>query len=200
MPLLLVGALVTLGGTSMNIYLPALPHVAEDLGTSASAVQVTVAAFLVGLGAGQPVAGPLSDAFGRRRPMLVAIVVYLVATLGCAMAPNLGVLATGLLQGLAAATGIVIGRAIVRDLHSAHAAARYLSQLVLITGVVVAASLVRDRGLFGVQAVISDAHAGLKAAIARVPGRRRSGSAAPFTSYATVSAKHARSSTGCSAR
>jgi DHA1 family bicyclomycin/chloramphenicol resistance-like MFS transporter len=119
----------------MDIYLPGLPSLADDFGVSASLVQVTIASFLIGLGAGQLVSGPLSDVLGRRRPLLVALVLYTVSSLVCATAPGIGVLIAGRLgQGVSAAAGIVIARAIVRDLHSGVAGARYLSRLVLIYG------------------------------------------------------------------
>jgi MFS transporter len=90
--LLILGALSAIGPASMDVYLPGLPAVADAFGTSASSAQLTVAAFLVGLGAGQLVAGSLSDVLGRRRPMLAAIVLYVAATCACAVAPTLPLL------------------------------------------------------------------------------------------------------------
>src|SRR4051794_9984890 len=119
----------------MDIYLPGLPRLTDDFGASTSTAQLTVAFFLVGLGAGQLLTGPLSDIHGRRRPLLVGTGLYLVASLLCAAAPSIGLLIIArALQGAAAATGVVIARAIVRDLFSGRQAARYLSRLVLLYG------------------------------------------------------------------
>lgn len=119
----------------MGGYLPSLPALADEFGATASLAQASVAVFLVGLGAGQLVIGPLSDVFGRRRPMLAAIVAYVAASLGCALAPTIELfIVFRLLQGVSASAGIVISRAIVRDLYRDREAARFLSQMVMIYG------------------------------------------------------------------
>lgn len=133
---LVLGALTAFGPVSIDLYLPALPELARDFDTHESNVQLTITACLVGLAVGQAVAGPLSDAFGRRRPLLIGVLVYAVASVACAAAASLGLLTAGrLLQGLAGAAGIVIARAVVRDLYSGVEAARYFSLLMLVTGV-----------------------------------------------------------------
>ena len=133
--LLILGALSALGPASMDIYLPGLPAVAEDFGTTPSAVQLSVAVFLVGLGGGQLIAGPASDTFGRRPPMLIAIVLFALASTACAAAPSIGVLlGARLVQGAAASAGIAIARAVIRDLYHGSLGARMLSRLVLIYG------------------------------------------------------------------
>jgi DHA1 family bicyclomycin/chloramphenicol resistance-like MFS transporter len=132
---LILGALSALGPASMDIYLPGLPTLTREFGTTESAAQLTVSLYLVGLGVGQLVAGPLSDVHGRRAPLVAALAVYIVATVLCGVAPGIVMLVLSrLLQGMAAAAGVVIARAMVRDLHSGAAAARYLSRLVLIYG------------------------------------------------------------------
>ena len=124
-----------LGPASMDIYLPGLPQLARDLGAGASLAQLTVTMFLIGLALGQFLAGPLSDVHGRRRPLIAGMAAFTVASLVCAFAPNIYALgAMRLVQGTMAATGLAVGRAVVRDLYSGAAAARYLSQLMLITG------------------------------------------------------------------
>jgi DHA1 family bicyclomycin/chloramphenicol resistance-like MFS transporter len=133
--LLILGALSAVGPASMDSYLPGLPALTSDLGTTASVAQVTIGAFLLGLGVGQVFAGPLSDAFGRRRPMLLAMGLYVVLTICCAFSPTIEVLIAGrFLQGATAAGGIVISRAVVRDLYGGRDGARFLSRLVLIYG------------------------------------------------------------------
>jgi MFS transporter, DHA1 family, multidrug resistance protein len=132
---LVLGALTAFGPVSIDLYLPALPELARDFDTHESNVQLTITACLVGLAVGQAVAGPLSDAFGRKRPLLIGVAVYAVSSAACAASASLGLLTAGrLLQGLAGAAGIVIARAVVRDLYAGVEAARYYSLLMLVTG------------------------------------------------------------------
>jgi len=131
----LLGALSMFAPLSTDMYLPALPSVAHDLSASAAAVTLTLTSSLIGLGAGQLVAGPLSDAFGRRRPVLVGLAIYTVASVLCAVAPDVWTLAVmRLIQGAAGAAGIVIARAVVSDLYSGIAAARYFARLMIVMG------------------------------------------------------------------
>ena len=131
-----LGALSAFGPLSIDMYLPALPAMADDLGAAPSLVQLTLTACLLGLATGQLVGGPVSDARGRRGPLLAGIAVYVVASLACAAAPSVGVLiALRFLQGLAGAFGIVIGRAVVRDLAEGREAAALFAALILVNGV-----------------------------------------------------------------
>lgn len=124
------------GPLTTDVYLPGLPEVGHTFATSPSNVQLTLTACLVGLALGQLVAGPLSDRFGRRRPLLVGLAFFVVASVACTVAPTIYALdAARLVQGLAGAAGIVIARAIVRDLHSGAAAGRYFSALAAVGGV-----------------------------------------------------------------
>jgi DHA1 family bicyclomycin/chloramphenicol resistance-like MFS transporter len=131
--LLLLGGLAAMGPAALDMYFPALPGVARDLNVSASAAQLTLTTFLIGLGAGQMVAGPVSDVLGRRRPLVIGAGLYALGGLGCAVAPTLAVLAGArFLQGLAAAAGVVITRAIIRDLYSGAEVARQFSRLYVV--------------------------------------------------------------------
>ena len=146
------------------MYLPGLPALTRDLHTTASAAQLTITACMLGLGVGQVIAGPLSDARGRRRPLLAGIVGYTASSVACAVSPTVGVLVVmRLIQGMAGSVGIVIARAIVRDLSGGTVAARLFGVLMGITGVVpVAAPLIGGqvllvtswRGVFVVLAAI----------------------------------------------
>jgi MFS transporter, DHA1 family, multidrug resistance protein len=130
-----LGALTAMAPLSIDMYLPALPRVASDLSTGAMQAQLTLTACVVGLAAGQAVAGPLSDAFGRRRPLLAGLAAYAVASLLCVAAPNVETLiALRVVQGAAGAAGIVIARAVVRDLYDGVAAAKFFSTLMLVNG------------------------------------------------------------------
>jgi DHA1 family bicyclomycin/chloramphenicol resistance-like MFS transporter len=131
----LLGALSAFGPLSMDMYLPGLPSMARELSAPAWAAQLTITTSMLGLAGGQLVAGPISDALGRRRPLLAGLAAYMVTSLLCAMAPNIWtLLAFRLIQGAAGAAGIVIARAVVRDLHTGVAAARFFALLMLVGG------------------------------------------------------------------
>ncbi len=131
----MLGGLTALPPLSMDMYLPALPQVTSSLHSPAATVQLTLTACLAGMALGQLVVGPMSDRWGRRRPLLIGMVVYVVATAICAFAPTAEMLiGFRLLQGLAGAAGIVIARAVVRDLYDGVEMARFFSTLMLISG------------------------------------------------------------------
>ncbi|MFF8829206.1 multidrug effflux MFS transporter [Streptomyces sp. NPDC015131] len=133
---LVLGGLTALPPLSMDMYLPALPEVTQALGAPAATIQLTLTACLAGMALGQLVVGPMSDKWGRRRPLLIGMLVYVAATAVCALAPDPALLiAFRLLQGLAGAAGIVIARAVVRDLYDGVEMARFFSTLMLISGV-----------------------------------------------------------------
>ncbi|MGZ9930676.1 Bcr/CflA family multidrug efflux MFS transporter [Streptomyces sp. NC-S4] len=130
-----LGGLTALPPLSMDMYLPALPQVTDALNSPAATVQLTLTACLAGMALGQLVIGPMSDKWGRRRPLLIGMVVYVLATAICALAPTTELLiAFRLLQGLAGAAAIVIARAVVRDLYDGDEMARFFSTLMLISG------------------------------------------------------------------
>ncbi len=133
--IILLGCLASFAPLSIDMYLPALPQVATSLHTSSASVQLTLTACLVGIGAGQLVAGPLSDSLGRRRPLLVGVGMFAVFSLVCAVAPTLPLLLLArLLQALGGSAGIVISRAVARDLRSGEALARLFSILMVVNG------------------------------------------------------------------
>ena len=169
-PLLIVilGSLVAIGPLSIDMYLPGLPEITRSLDATAAAVQLSLTACVAGLAVGQLVAGPMSDRLGRRRPLVAGLVTYSGVSLLCALAPTVLAL-TGLrfLQGLAGGAGIVIGRAVVRDLYSGAQAAKLFSSLMLVTGLapilapVVGAQILKVTTWHGIFVVL----AGLSAAI-----------------------------------
>lgn len=133
--IVVLGTVIALGPLSIDMYLPAFPALAQDLDASESAVQLTLTGMLIGLAVGQVVIGPLSDALGRRRPLLVGLVVHALASLVCAVAPTIAVLsAVRVVQGLAGAAISVVALATVRDLFSGLAFARTMSRLMLVIG------------------------------------------------------------------
>ncbi|MGC5001407.1 multidrug effflux MFS transporter [Streptomyces sp. DT203] len=161
---LVLGGLTALPPLSMDMYLPALPAVTDALHAPAATVQLTLTACLGGMALGQVVVGPMSDRWGRRRPLLLGMVVYVLATALCVFAPTTELLiGFRLLQGLAGAAGIVIARAVVRDMYDGVEMARFFSTLMLISGVApVIAPLIGGqvlrftdwRGIFAVLTVV----------------------------------------------
>ncbi len=182
-----LGLLSTFGPISLDLYLPLLPQLAAELETSPSAAQATITACLLGLAAGQLVAGPLSDRVGRKRPLIVGVALYAVCSLLCAVAPNItALLVLRLLQGLAGAAGLVIARAVARDMFGGRALVVFLARMMLVSGFapVVAPVLggqlarVMDwRGVFGVLAAMGVVLvlAALLALPESLPPERRSG-------------------------
>ncbi|TJZ55513.1 Bcr/CflA family multidrug efflux MFS transporter [Streptomyces piniterrae] len=133
---LVLGGLTAVPPLSMDMYLPALPQVTSVLHSPAATVQLTLTTCLAGMALGQMIVGPMSDKWGRRRPLLTGMVIYILATALCAVADSAELLiAFRLLQGLAGAAGIVIARAVVRDLYDGVEMARFFSTLMLISGV-----------------------------------------------------------------
>ena len=133
---LTLGAFVALGPLTIDMYLPALPTIQEELGTTSAVVQLTLTGTLIGLALGQLVIGPLSDALGRRRPLLIGTALHVVASLLVLVAPNIAVLgALRVVQGVGTAATAVVALAIVRDLFEGRAAATMLSRLFLVMGV-----------------------------------------------------------------
>jgi MFS transporter, DHA1 family, multidrug resistance protein len=139
-----LGALVALGPLTIDMYLPALPKIADDLSVSSSVAQLTLTGTLAGLALGQLIVGPLSDSLGRRRPMMAGIVLHMLASVLCLFAPNIAVLGVARgLQGMGAAAAMVVAIAVVGDLYAESVAATVMSRLMLVLGVapVIAPSL-----------------------------------------------------------
>ncbi len=132
---LVLGAFVAVGPLTIDMYLPALPTITAELGTTSAMVQLTLTGTLVGLALGQLVLGPLSDAFGRRTPLLAGTALYVVASVLILVAPTIEVLGVlRFLQGVGTAAGAVVALAVVRDLFTGRAAATMLSRLFLVLG------------------------------------------------------------------
>jgi DHA1 family bicyclomycin/chloramphenicol resistance-like MFS transporter len=133
---LVIGLLGAVGPFAIDMYLPALPQVAADLGTSMQATQSTLSVFFAAFGISQLAYGPLSDQFGRKPPLYVGLVIFLLGTIGCAFAPTIAtLLVVRVVQGIGAATVMVIPRAIIRDLHTGPAATRLMATVMLVISV-----------------------------------------------------------------
>ena len=133
--IVILGALSAFGPFSIDMYLPSLPSLSRDFGIGSAEAQLTLSACLLGLAVGQLVVGPISDALGRRRPLLVCLVAYAFASFLCVMAPSILVLVIlRFIQGFAGASGIVVARAVVRDMFTGLDVARFFSLLMLVNG------------------------------------------------------------------
>lgn len=127
--------LTVFGPISMDLYLPALPALSADLGAITSVAQLTITACLIGLAAGQLIAGPLSDRFGRRGILLIGIALYIATSALCAISPTMELLiAARFVQGLAGGAGIVIAQAAGRDIYSGGELIRFYGRLTVVGG------------------------------------------------------------------
>ncbi|MDV2582927.1 Bcr/CflA family efflux MFS transporter [Alkalibacillus haloalkaliphilus] len=130
---LLLGMLAVLGPLNIDMYLPGFPGISNDLEASASLVQLTLTTCLVGLALGQVVVGPISDARGRKKPLLISIFLFALASFLCAIAPNITTLIIArFLQGFTAAAGIVLSRAVVRDVFTGKELTKFFALLMVI--------------------------------------------------------------------
>ena len=133
---LILGLLSAIGPFAIDMYLPALPQIGASLDAQVGAVQASLTAFFLSIGVGQLLYGPVSDMLGRKPPLYFGLTVFAVASVGCALAPNIETLvAFRFVQGLGAAACMAVPRAVVRDLHTGHAAARMMSLLMLVFSV-----------------------------------------------------------------
>ncbi|MCF8482999.1 MAG: multidrug effflux MFS transporter [Rhodospirillum sp.] len=126
----LLTGLVAMGAVSTDLYLPSLPAMVDYFGVDVSLVQLTLSVFAIGMALGMVLHGPLSDRFGRRPVVLGGLSLYCVASVACVLAPDIDLLvAARFVQALGACGGIVVGRAIVRDVHGVQGSARMLSYM-----------------------------------------------------------------------
>jgi DHA1 family bicyclomycin/chloramphenicol resistance-like MFS transporter len=131
-----LGLLSAIGPFAIDMYLPALPSIGQDLNASTSAVQMSLLVFFLSMGLGQIVVGPISDMIGRRAPLLIGLGLFVAGSIGSALAPTIEwLVAFRFLQGFGACAGMVVPRAIVRDLHTGTDAARLMSLLMLVFSV-----------------------------------------------------------------
>ncbi|HJN04835.1 MAG TPA: multidrug effflux MFS transporter [Alphaproteobacteria bacterium] len=133
--ILLVGGLAASGPLSTDMYVPAMPSLTDDLGTSVGMVTLTLSLYLWAFALGQLVFGPVSDRFGRRPALLGGLTLYTAASVACALAPNIETLiAARSVQALGACSGQVLSRAIIRDLHEGTTGTRVLAHTTVIMG------------------------------------------------------------------
>nr|WP_087104168.1 multidrug effflux MFS transporter [Nocardiopsis sp. JB363] len=130
---MVLGVLTATGPLATDMYLPAFPQITRDLGASEAQIGLTLTAIMLGLAAGQLVIGPMSDAWGRRRPLLVGVAMFTVTSVLCVFVPNVtAFVVLRFVQGVAGAAGAVIARAVVRDMFQGDDAVRFFSRLALV--------------------------------------------------------------------
>lgn len=135
--IVLLGTLSSVGPLSTDMYLPAFPTLEADLGSGSGSAQITLAAWFAGLAIGQFSQGPASDRWGRRRPLLVGLLIYTIGSIGCVLSHDIwSFSACRFLAALGGSAGMVIPRAIVRDVATGNKGAKLMSQLTLVLGVV----------------------------------------------------------------
>lgn len=133
--IIILGALTALGPFSIDMYLPSFPSVAREFGVPISTIQLSLASFFIGMALGQPFVGPISDRVGRKTPLYFGLSLYLLASIACALAPSPGALiAFRFVQAVGGCVGMVVSRAMVRDLFPPHETARVFSLLMLVMG------------------------------------------------------------------
>ena len=133
---LILGLISAIGPFAIDMYLPALPAIGQNLGADVGQVQLTLTVFFLALGCGQLLYGPISDMVGRKPPLYFGLGLFTLASIGCALTTDVEILiALRFLQGLGAAAGGAIPRAVVRDLHTGTEAARLTSLLMLVVSV-----------------------------------------------------------------
>ena len=134
--ILILGLLSAIGPFSIDMYLPGFPAIANDLNTSVDHVSYSLSSFFIGICIGQLICGPLLDRFGRKRPLYVGLLIYILASLGCAISHSIELLvAFRFLQALGGCVGMVAPRAVVRDVFPVEENAKIFSLLVLVLGV-----------------------------------------------------------------
>jgi DHA1 family bicyclomycin/chloramphenicol resistance-like MFS transporter len=132
----ILGALTAFSPMSIDMYLPSLPTLERVLRADAAAVQLTLAAYFVGLALGQALYGPLVDRFGRKVPLYGGTALYVLASAGCALAPDVhSLVVLRFAQAIGGCAGVVIARAVVRDLFDEQESARMFSLMLLVMGV-----------------------------------------------------------------
>lgn len=133
---LVLGLLSAVGPFAIDMYLPAMPQVASDLGTTEARATLTLTSYFIVFGIAQLIYGPMSDAIGRKKPLVIGVAIFLAATIGAAMAPSIGwlIFARGV-QGLGAATLMAVPRAVIRDVATGPDGAKMIAAIMIVTAI-----------------------------------------------------------------
>lgn len=134
--IILLGILAALGPFTIDMYLPGFKRIAEDFGTNEKQVAFTLTSYFVGIAVGQLIYGPIVDKYGRKKPLLVGLFIYILAAIGCALSPNIEtMIGMRLLQALGGCVGMVASNAIISDLYEKDKRAKAFSSIMLVMGV-----------------------------------------------------------------
>jgi len=134
--ILILGSLATISPFSIDMYLPGFPAIANDLNTTIDRVQLSLTAYLIGISLGQLIYGPLLDRFGRKTPLYVGLMIYILASVGCAFTESVNsLIVMRFLQAIGGCAGIVAAQALVRDLFPVNKIAQALSLIILVIAV-----------------------------------------------------------------
>ncbi|MEE1884776.1 multidrug effflux MFS transporter [Pedobacter flavus] len=133
---IILGILSAMGPFTIDMYLPAFVQIADSLSTTQDQIQLSLASYFIGISAGQLFYGPITDRFGRKKPLYIGLIIYTLASIGCGIASNIDqLIAFRLLQALGGCAGMVVSRAVVRDLFKPHESAKVFSMLMLVMGI-----------------------------------------------------------------
>jgi len=134
--ILMLGLLSAIGPFSIDMYLPGFEYISKDLGTSIEHIQLSLTSFFIGIASGQIIYGPLLDRFGRKRPLIVGLLIYIAASVGCALTQSADTLITlRFIEALGSCGGMVAARAMVRDYFPPTETAKIFSMLMLVIGI-----------------------------------------------------------------
>jgi MFS transporter, DHA1 family, multidrug resistance protein len=134
--ILILGLLTAIGPFSIDMYLPAFPDIAKNLNTTVSEVMLSLSSFFIGISVGQLIYGPMLERFGRKQPLYIGLIIYFIASIGCAMSTSVdGLIWFRLIQAMGGCAGMVASRAIVRDLFEGKETAKIFSTLMLVVAV-----------------------------------------------------------------
>lgn len=134
--IILLGILAALGPFTIDMYLPGFKRIAEDFGTNEKQVAFTLTSYFVGIAVGQLIYGPIVDKYGRKKPLLAGLFIYILAAIGCALSPNIEtMIGMRLLQALGGCVGMVASNAIISDIYEKDKRAKAFSSIMLVMGV-----------------------------------------------------------------
>lgn len=134
--IIILGLLSAIGPFSIDMYLPGFPSIAADLNTTVNKVSYSLASFFLGVCIGQMLCGPLLDRYGRKKPLIISLVIYIIASIGCAISPSVEILIVcRFFQAIGGSVGMVAPRAIIRDVFPLNESAKIFSYMILILGV-----------------------------------------------------------------
>lgn len=134
--IIILGALTAIGALSIDMFLPGLPELKNDFNTTTANAQLTLSLFMIGLGLGNLIVGPISDSIGRKKPLVISMIIFALASLGIVFVENIWIMVfLRFIQGFTGGAGAVISRAIASDMYRGNELTKFLALLMLVNGV-----------------------------------------------------------------